>query len=125
MRNLAILVLFGAFVAGCNMSGPGVARVGELPPAGVPVETTYNSEWVNRGEPDIINSIERSGELSADLSEREIGVRYLDEDSTIGDEYEPKYLQRQRERQEARRKAWREKMGLKTIKDEEEERNED
>lgn len=107
------------------MSGPGVARVGELPRQGAPVDTTYNSDWVNRGEPDAINSIEPQGELSADLSEREIGVRYLDEDSMIGDEYEPKYLQRQRERQEARRKAWREKMGLKTIVDEQKEREEE
>ena len=107
------------------MSGPGVARVGELPPQGVPLDTTYESDWVNRGEPDIINSIEPRGDLSADLSEREIGVRYLDEDSQLGDTYEPKYLQRQRERQEARRKAWREKMGLKTIKDEQQEREEE
>lgn len=110
-------------LAGCNMSGPGVARLGELPPQGVPQETTYNSKWVNTGAPDPIDSLERKGDLSADLSQREIGVRYVDEDSIVGDEYEPKYLQRQRERKEARQKAWRERMGLKTIKDEEEARN--
>ena len=120
-----MIVSFAALLAGCNMSGPGVARVGALPAQGAPVETTYNSDWVNRGEPDPVHSIERKGELSIDLSEREIGVRYLDEDTQIGDPYEPKYLQRQRERKEARQKALRERLGLKTIKDEEQERNEE
>ncbi|MCB9894082.1 MAG: hypothetical protein H6839_06530 [Planctomycetes bacterium] len=86
--------------------------------------TTYNSKWVNTAEPDAINTLERKGELSVDISERQIGVRYLDEDSMIGDKYEPAYQKRQREREEARRKAWKEKMGLKTIKDEQKEREE-
>lgn len=124
LRVLIPAFIVGVFLAGCNMSGPGVARVGALPAQGAPLNTTYNSEWVNRGDPDPINSIERKGKLSADLSERELGVRYFDENSEIGDTREPMYLKRQRERQEARQAAWREKMGLKTIRDEQKEREE-
>ena len=85
------------------------------------MNTTYNSNWVNQ-EPDVINTLDENRELSIDLSTRELGVRYLDEDAQVGDKHEPLYLKRQREREEARRKAWRAKMGLKTIKDEERER---
>jgi hypothetical protein len=120
--RLSVLVLAFICLAGCNMSGPGVARVGAPPAAGAPVNTSYNSDWVNRGEPDPIHSIDRHGELSVDIQNRELGVRYFDENSQIGDAHEPAHLKRQRERQEARRNAWRERMGLKNIRDEQRER---
>ncbi|MCA8914060.1 MAG: hypothetical protein KDB90_01510 [Planctomycetes bacterium] len=106
------------------MASPGVAHLGPPLTAEQQLNTTYNSKWVNTAEPDAINSLERKGDLSVDISERQIGVRYLDEDSMIGDKYEPAYLKRQREREEARRKAWKTRMGLKTIKDEEKQRQE-
>lgn len=122
LRNLALLIAFSALAAGCNMSGPGVARLGPPQQAGTEHETTYDSSWVNKAKPDAINTLDNNQQLSVDISERQLGVRYLDEDSKIGDKYEPAYEKRQREREEARKEAWRKRMGLKTIKDEQKER---
>ncbi|MCB9932568.1 MAG: hypothetical protein H6841_04010 [Planctomycetes bacterium] len=122
LRKIALVLVISAFAAGCNMSGPGVARLGAPQQPGTEHETTYDSSWVNKDKPDAINTLDHDQELSVDISERQVGVRYLDEDSKIGDKYEPAYMKRQREREEARREAWRKRMGLKTIKDEQKER---
>jgi hypothetical protein len=114
VRILALVVMMLA-VAGCNMSAPGVARVGPSP--GANYQTTYNSDWVNR-KSDPLETIEREDmSLGADLSKREFGVSYWGEDPTTGRRI-PAHKQRQMERQEARRAAWRERMGITRIGDE-------
>lgn len=115
-------MVFSALAAGCNMSGPGVARLGSPQQPGTEHETTYDSSWVNKAKPDAINTLDNDQQLSVDLTERKLGVRYLDEDSKIGDKYEPAWEKRQREREEARKEAWRKRGGIKTIKDEQKER---
>jgi len=100
------------------MSGPGVARVQPAPAPGVERETTYDSSWVTPREPDALNTLDHKRELSVNVGERELGVRYLDEDTKIGDKHVPAYEKRQHEREKARRDAWRARTGLKTIKDE-------
>ncbi len=122
LRKFALLIGFSLFAAGCNMSGPGVARLGAPQQPGTEHETTYDSSWVNKAKPDATNTLDNGQELSVDISERQLGVRYLDEDSRIGDQYEPAHKKRQREREEARREAWRKRMGIKNIKDEQKER---
>jgi hypothetical protein len=102
-------------VAGCAMSAPGVASVGPTP--GPNHTTTYNSDWVTRPA-DPLDTIDRDDmSLGADLSKREFGVSYWGEDPTTGRRV-PAYKQRQLERQEARRAAWRERMGITRIGDE-------
>jgi hypothetical protein len=127
LRYLACLMLLSVFVAGCNMSAPGVARVGAPLPAGEQANTTYNSDWVNRGPADSVNGLNGEQHMSVDISERKLGTRYhMDEEARIGADgvryNEPAHEKRQRERQEARRAVWRERMGFKTMADEEAER---
>jgi hypothetical protein len=122
LTKLAVILAFSALAAGCGMAGPGVARSQPAPAPGVERETFYDSSWVTPREPDAINTLNQQKDLSADISDRELGVRYFDEDSKIGDKHVPAYEKRQHDREEARRKAWRARMGLKTIKDEQEER---
>jgi hypothetical protein len=105
------------------MSGPGVARVMPAPEPGVEHKTTYDSRWVTPREPDAINSLNQQKDLSVDISERKLGVRYLDEDSKIGGKTVPAHEKRQHDREEARRKAWQARMGIKTVKDEQEKRD--
>jgi hypothetical protein len=111
-----------ALLAGCAMSGPGVASV---QPQGSYYEeqnkgSVYNDDWTNKPEPTSIDHLDSNagGELSADISERELGVRYMDEDTMLGDEYTPAYKKRQQERRDARRAEWKKRMGYTTIKDE-------
>jgi hypothetical protein len=114
--------VFSALAAGCGMAGPGVARSQPAPAPGVEHETFYDSSWVTPREPDAINTLNPQNEWSVDISKRELGVRYLDEDTKIGEKHVPAYEKRQQEREEARRKAWRARTGLKTMKDEQAER---
>ena len=116
LSKLAVILAFSTLVAGCGMAGPGVARVMPAPEAGIDHKTTYDSRWVTPREPDAINSLNQQKDLSVDISERKLGVRYLDEDSKIGDKTVPAHEKRQRDREDARRKAWQARMGLKTIK---------
>jgi hypothetical protein len=122
LTKLAAIFAFGVLLAGCGMAGPGIARSQPAPAAGVEHETTYDSSWVKPHEPDAINTLNPQKELSADISKRQLGVRYFDEDTKIGEKHVPAYEKRQQEREEARRKAWQARTGLKTIKDEQEER---
>ena len=110
------------------MSAPGVARVGAPLPAGEQTNTTYNSDWVNRGPANAVNGLNGEQQMSVDISERKLGTRYnMDESARIGADgvrySESAQEKRQRERQEARRTVWRERMGIKTMRDEESERN--
>lgn len=122
MSKLLIIVAFSALAAGCGMAGPGVARSQPAPAPGVERETFYDSSWVTPHEPDAINTLDHKRELSVNISEHKLGVRNLDENTKIGDRVVPAYEKRQHDREEARRKAWRARMGLKTIKDEQAER---
>jgi hypothetical protein len=124
LRKLALLIAFSVFAAGCHMSAPGVARLGAPQQPGTEHETTYDSSWVNKDKPDAINTLDNNQELSVDISERQLGVRYFDEDSSIGEGNERAFEKRQRERKEARQEAWRKRGGIKTIKDEQQEREE-
>lgn len=83
-------------------------------------DTMFDDEWTNKPGPTSIDHLDYNagGELSADMSERELGVRYFDDDSRIDDEYVPAYQKRQQERREARRAEWRDRMGISNIKDE-------
>lgn len=125
MHKLLVIAVFSVLLAGCNMSGPGVARVQPMQQPGEEYETTYNSEWVNKKAPDPLGTLDNDRKLSIDLSEREMGVRYLNEDTMIGDKemkYETRSDKRIRERRETRREAWRGRMGIKTMVDEQKER---
>lgn len=104
------------------MAGPGV---GSVSPQGSYYEeeqkgSVYNDDWTNKPAPTSIDHLDaNAGEgLSADISERQLGQRYLDEDTMIGEEYVPAHKKRQQERREARRAAWKERMGYTNIKDE-------
>jgi len=96
-------------LAGCGMAAPGVARVGA--PYGPGHQTTYNSDWVNKPKDPLDTLDHEHMSLGADLSQREFGVSYWDEDPETGRRV-PGYQRRQQERQEARRAAWRARMGL-------------
>jgi len=125
LHKLIAIAAFGVLLAGCNMAGPGVMRVQPLEEPGQEHETTYNSEWVNKKAPDPVNTLDNKGELSVDLSERELGVRYMGEESMLGKkdvEYESAADKRRRERVETRRAAWNKRMGIKTMNDEQKER---
>jgi hypothetical protein len=123
LTKFVAILAFALLAAGCGMSGPGVARVMPAPAPGVEHKTTYDSRWVTPREPDAINTLNQQKDLSADISDRKLGVRYLDEDSKIGDKTVPAWEKRQHDREEARRKAWQARMGLKNVKDEQEERD--
>lgn len=106
------------------MASPGVASLGGTSTPGQAQPTMYNSDWV-RKEPDAVDKLGGAAgnqHLSVDVSERELGVRYMDEKSEIGDTGKRGYEIRQAERREARQKAWGQRMGLKNIKDEQAER---
>lgn len=116
--------MFSALLAGCGMAGPGVAS---LQPSGayheeVTQDTLYNNDWTNGPQATSVDSLDADRPLSVDISERELGVTTLDEETRIGQKKrrEPAHLKRQRERREARRAVWRERMGITNIKDEQE-----
>jgi hypothetical protein len=122
LSKLAVILAFAVLVAGCGMAGPGVARSQPAPPPGTERETFYDSRWVKPREPDAINTLNPQKDLSVNISERKLGVRYLDENSKIGDKTVPAYEKRQHDREKARRKAWQARMGLKTVKSEQDEK---
>lgn len=107
------------------MASPGVASLGgSTTTPGQSQPTMYNSDWV-RKEPDAVDRMGHGTSkqhLGVDISERQLGVRYMDEDSEIGNTTPRGYEIRQAERREARQKAWSNRMGLKNLKDEQAER---
>lgn len=126
LRKLCAILGFAVLLAGCNMSGPGVMRVQPMQQPGQEYETTYNSEWVNKKAPDPLGELNGGRELSIDISERELGARYMDEDRLVGTNevrYQSAAEKRQAERRNARREAWRTRMGIKTVTDEQKERD--
>ncbi|MCC6463838.1 MAG: hypothetical protein IT463_00705 [Planctomycetes bacterium] len=121
MRLIAAII--GLLVlGGCSMSGPGIARIQPQPAPGTLQKTTYNSDWVSRPK-DPVDSLDTMGatQLSVDLSKRELGANYLDPEVREG-RYVDAAEKRQMERQAARKAAWRARMGLTNIKDEQEAR---
>ena len=84
MRRLVPILAFAVLAAGCNMAGPGVQHLGSEMTAEQQQHTTYNSKWVNTAEPDVINTLDRKGELSTDISDRQLGVRYVMEGLALG-----------------------------------------
>lgn len=101
-------------------------RVQPMQQPGQEYETTYYSEWVNKKEPDPLGELNGGRELSIDISERELGAGYMNEDRLVGTNdvrYQSAAEKRQSERRNARRAAWRTRMGIKTVTDEQRERD--
>jgi hypothetical protein len=124
LYKLFALTAFTVLLAGCSMAGPGVVAAHPPYEVGQDHETTYNSEWVNK-KADPVNTLDNDRELSVDLTERELGVHYMGEDSMLGKKdtkYESAADKRRRERVEARRAVWHKRMGIKTMNEEEKER---
>lgn len=103
-----------AMLTGCAMAGPGVASVSD---PGMRA-TTYDNSWVNKPE-DETGKLNDNPQLSADISERELGVSaWFDNDGSPTTPRQPGYILRQQERQAERRAAMKARMGISNIKDE-------
>lgn len=104
------------------MAAPGVASL-SAPPAPGERQTTYDNSWVNQ-PPDPM-SLNENPQLSVDISERKLGASpWFDNDGNPTPPRQAGHLQRQQERQAARKAEMRKRMGLANIKDEQKARGE-
>ncbi len=98
MRVLTIGLFAMLVLGGCGMAGPGVASFRADQPAGVERTTLFNDSWVEEPERSELNELPE-GELSIDISERELGKNYHDPELR-----ESRYMTRAERRQMERRK---------------------
>lgn len=120
---IPLLVLILALIAGCSMAAPGVASISAPPPPGGR-KTTYDNSWVNQ-PPNPTDNLPENQHMSVDISERELGDPWwIDEDGNKKPRRKPGYEERQEKRQAERRAVIKERMGIKTMKDEQKEREE-
>jgi len=101
------------------MAGPGVASATPRPAPGMERDTTYNSDWVNkpRGTLDTLDSVQGDKIEVTDISEYELGKVYVDPDVANG-KYASDADKKIAQRLEKRQEAWSNRMGIKTIVDE-------
>jgi len=118
LRILACFALLLSLAA-CGMAGTGVARATPTPEPGMERETTYNSDWVAkpRGTLDTLDSVQGEKIEVTDISKYELGKVYVDPDVASG-KYASDSDKKIAERLEKRQEAWRNRMGIKTIVDE-------
>lgn len=121
LRTLAILTLL-LLLGGCAMAGTGVASATARPKDGTIHQSTYNDQWVYKPQSELDSLDVSKQKLEVvDISKRELGVSYLDPDVASG-KYESEADKKIAQRLEARQAAWNQRLGIKTIKDEQEAR---
>ncbi|MBE7493004.1 MAG: hypothetical protein HS108_14780 [Planctomycetes bacterium] len=119
MRTFALCLVVLLGLGGCAMAGPGVARGTPSAPPGMERETTYNSTWVNkpRGPLDTLDSPTGQKIEVTDISKYELGKVYTDPDVASG-KYASEADKKIALQLEKRQEAWRNRMGIRTIVDE-------
>lgn len=105
------------------MAGTGVARGTATPPPGMERDTTYDSRWVAkpRGVLDTLDNPQNQKIEVLDVSKQELGKSSLHPDVLSG-KYASEADRQLAMQMDKRQEAWRNRMGIKTIVDEQEQR---